>query len=166
MMVLIMKRKMMLFCFSLLGIMILIQGTPVNAHNPSSMNLSYDFANQELTIVVTHNVPDVNSHYIIQVNIDKNSADFLTRDYTSQNTTSQMSAIYSISAVHGDVLDVQAICSVSGSVTNQITVVDPANTDTTPTNGGGTPMDMTLIIAVAVVAIGIAMVIFALLRRR
>ena len=163
---LIVKRRMMLFCFSFLAIMIFNQGLPVNAHNPSSMNLSYDFANQELTIVVTHSVPDVNSHYIIQVNIDKNSADFLTRDYTSQNTTSQMSAIYSILAVHGDVLNVQAICSVSGSITRQITVVDPANTDTTPTNGGGTPMDMTLIIAVAVVAIGIAMVIFALLRRR
>lgn len=162
----IMKRRMLLFCFSFLVVVILIQGTPVNAHTPSSMNLSYDFASQELTIVVTHNVPDVNSHYIIQVNVEKNSIDFLTRDYTSQNTTSQMSAIYSIPAVHGDLLEVSAICSISGSVTDQITVVDPTNTDTTPTNGDGTPIDMVLIIAVVIVSIGVVMVIFAFLRRR
>lgn len=163
---LIMKRRIMLFCFSFLAIMIFIQGTPVNAHTPGPMNLSYDFASQELTIVVTHNVPDVNSHYIIQVNVERNSVDFLTRDYTSQNTTSQMSAIYSIPAVHGDVLEVTAICSVSGSVTNQITVVDPENTDTIPTIGVPPPLDMVLIITVAIVAIGVVMVIFALLRRR
>ena len=139
-MVLMMKRRMTLAIFSFLAMMILIQGTPVNAHTPGPMNLTYDFVSQELTIVVTHDVPDVNSHYIIQVNVERNSVDFLTRDYTSQNTTSQMSAIYSIPAVHGDVLEVTAICSVSGSVTNQITVVDPENTDTIPTIGVPPPL--------------------------
>lgn len=161
-----MMKRIALLAISILAVMILIQGTPVYAHSPGPMTLSYDFTNQELTIVVTHSVPDVNSHYIIQVNIDKNSVDYLTRDYTSQNTTSQMSAIYSISAVHGDVLSVQAICSVSGSVSGQTTVIDPANTDTTPTNGGGTPMDTTLLIGVAIIAIGVVAVIFALLKRR
>ncbi len=165
-MVLMMKRSMSLIVLTILGIMILVQGTPVSAHTPGAMTLSYDFANQELTIVVSHSVTDVNSHYIIQVNIDKNSVDYLTRDYTSQNTTSQMSAIYGVSAVHGDVLSVQAICSVSGSISRQITVVDPDNTETTPTNGGGTPMDTTLLIGVAIVVIGVVAVIFALIRRR
>lgn len=157
---------MTLIVFSFLAIMILVQGTPVNAHTPGPMNLSYDFTSQELTVTVTHDVADVNTHYIIQVIVEKNSVEYLTRDYTSQNTTSGMSAIYSVTAVHGDVLSVRAICSVSGQVTGQTTVVDPANTDTTPTNGGGTPMDLTLIIAVAVVAIGVVLLIFALLRRR
>lgn len=138
----------------------------VKAHTPGPVTLTYDFASQELTVVVSHSVPDVNSHYIIQVNVDKNSADFLTRDYTSQNTTSQFSAVYSIPAVHGDVLSVQAICSVSGSATNQVTVIDPAHTDTTTTDGGITPIDTTLIIAVVIVVIGIAGVIVAILKRR
>jgi len=165
MMVLMMKRRMTLAVFSFLAIMILVQGTPVNAHTPGPMNLSYDFASQILTVDVTHSVADVNTHYIVTVTIDKNSVEVLSKSYTSQNTTSGFSANYLVPAVDGDVLEVNAVCFISGQTTDDITVSDPSVT-TTPTDGGGTPMDTTLLIAVAVIVIGIIAVVFALMKRR
>ncbi len=157
---------MTLLLFSFLAIMILIQGAPVNAHTPGTMTLSYDYASQVLTVGVSHSVTDVNTHYIYQVVVEKNSVEVLTRDYTTQNTTSGMSATYAITATHDDVLRVTAKCIISGQVTNQVTVVDPENTDTTPTNGGGTPIDTALLIGIAIVAIGVVAAIFALMKRR
>ena len=166
MMALMMMRRKTVIIFSSLVIMILIQGTPVNAHSPNSMDLSYDYVSQDLTVEVSHSVSDVNSHYIYQVVIEKNSVEVLTRDYSTQNSTSGMSATYSIAAAHGDVLRVTAKCSQSGQITDETTVVDPENTNTTPTNGDGPWMDTTLLIAVAIVVIGVLAVVFAFLRRR
>jgi hypothetical protein len=175
-MVLIMKRRTTMFIFSFLGIFILIQGTPVIAHTPSSMNLSYDFASQVLTVDVSHSVSDVVSHRIATVTIEKNSVQVINRVYSSQNTTSGFSATYHIPAVDGDVLSVTAVCSISGQVADEITVSDPAATTTpttpepsttpTPTNGYGFPLSVPLLIAVAVVVLGVVLVIVVLVKRR
>ena len=166
MMVFMMKKGMTVPVLAFLALMVFFPIMQVNAHNPSSMNLSYDFGNQELTVQVYHSVADVNTHYIYQVVVEKDSVVVLTKDYTSQNTTSSMSAIYSIEAAHGDVLRVTAKCSVSGQITEEVTVVDPESTDTIPTNGGGMYLEMTVIIAIAILAIGIVAVAFTVLRRR
>lgn len=146
--------------------MLLIQVAPATAHTPGPMTLDYSFSNQILTVTISHSVTDVNTHYIIQVVVEKNSVQVLTKDYTSQNTTSAFSATYAISAVHGDVLSVTAVCSVSGQATDEVTVVDPAVTTTTTPSGGGTSMEMALIIAVAIIVIGVVAAIFAFMRRR
>ena len=162
-----MKKKYMVLIVSVLAILILIPVTRVSAHNPEAMDLSYDFSDQELSVQVTHTVSDVNTHYIYQVVVEKNSVVVLTRDYTTQNTTSGMSATYSIGAVHGDMLSVTAKCIQSGQITRQITVIDPEVT-TTPTtpNGGGFYLDMMVMIAVLIVAIVVVSIAFAFLRRR
>lgn len=159
-----MSRRLTLIFSVLFAIMILFQGTPVTAHSPNSMNLTYDFASQVLTVDVSHSVSDVNTHYIYQVVVEKNSVEVLTRDYTTQNSTSGMSATYNIAADHGDVLSVTAKCIQSGQITRQITVVDPTNTN--PTSDGGDWMDMMVLIAAAIVAIGVLAVVFVFLRRR
>lgn len=142
-----------------------IQAAPVNANNPSSIDLDYNFGTQVLTVDITHFVTDVVGHRIDTIVIEKNSVEVVTRSYTVQDSTTGMSDTFDISAVHGDVLFVDANCSQIGQITGSVTVVDPAVTPTTTPNGG-TPMDMTLIIAVAVVAIGVIAVVFALMRRR
>jgi hypothetical protein len=165
--VLMMRRSEAISIVSVLAIMILVPVNQVNAHAPTSMSLSYDYSDQELSVQVTHTVSDVNTHYIYQVVIEKNSVVVLTRDYTTQNTTSGMSATYSIAAIHGDALSVTAKCIQSGQITQQITVIDPEVT-TTPTtpNGGGFYLDLTVMIAVLIVAIGVVWTGFVFLRRR
>lgn len=169
-----MKGKVKLIGFSFLVIMILIQGTPVNAHTPASVTLLYDFSSQVLTVQVSHSVADVNTHYIYQVVVEKNSVVVLTRDYTTQNTTSGMSATYNIPAAHNDVLKATAKCIISGQNSNQITVTDPASTstttttgpDTSPTNGEQAYLDLAMLVAVAIVVIGVVAVVFVFLKRR
>lgn len=163
-----MKRNLTLVVLSLLAIMIMVQGSPVSAHTPASMSLSYDFSSQVLTVEVTHSVTDVSTHYIYQIVVDRFALQHWsmvhTRDYTTQDSTSGMSDTFTVPASHGDDIRVTAKCIVSGELTNQIEVIDPANTE--PVNGGGSPIDTTLLIAVAVVAIVIIAVAFVFIRRR
>ncbi|MHA1964890.1 MAG: hypothetical protein ACXACG_04090 [Candidatus Thorarchaeota archaeon] len=141
--------------------LVFIQATPVSAHPPGPMTLDYDFSSQIFTVQITHSVTDVNSHFIAQVRIEKNSVEVLTRTYSSQNTTSGFSATYAIAAEHGDVLSVRADCSISGTTIGDISLIDPSVPTTT---ASGLPMEM--IIAVAIIAIGAVAVVFALMRRR
>jgi hypothetical protein len=97
----------------------------VLAHNPAGMTLEYDFSAQKLNVTITHNVADTNTHYIEKVEIWKNDVLEITRDYTSQPSTSSFTYSYDISAVDGDVLKVKGTCSISGSITREITVVEP-----------------------------------------
>ena len=151
---------------SLLAISIMLQGVPVSANSPQSMTIDYDFSSQVLSIDLVHPVSDVNSHYIYEIEVSKNSVVILTKAYSSQNTTAGMSVTYSITAVHGDVLSATARCIQSGSISNQVTVSDPTATSTDTTTDPETPIDSTLLIAVAVVVIGIVAVGFSFLRRR
>ncbi|MFW9794766.1 MAG: hypothetical protein ACFFEE_10715, partial [Candidatus Thorarchaeota archaeon] len=146
---------------SIFLVLIFLQAASVNAHPPGPMTLDYDFDTQILSIDITHVVDDVNTHHIAQVRIEKNSVEVLTRTYSTQNTTSGFSATFALPAAHGDVFSVRADCSISGNVIGDVNVQDPSIT--TPI---GTPMDMTMIVAVAIVAIGVIAVVFAFMKRR
>ena len=115
--------------------LLFLQASPVNAHAPSSVTLDYDFGTQVLTVEVDHGVGDVNTHYIIQIVVEKNSVEFTTRDYTVQDTTSGMSDTFDVPAVDGDVLRVIATCNAIGEHVNTIAVSDPSITITTTTTG-------------------------------
>jgi len=86
------------------------------------MALSYDYDNQILTVTVFHSVADPNSHYIEEIIINKNSAFAMNRTYTSQSSTSSMADTFNVNAEDDDILQVTAICSISGQITQQITV--------------------------------------------
>jgi hypothetical protein len=96
--------------------------TPVSAHPPNDMTLDYDFDNQILTVTVLHAVADPNTHYIERIIIEKNSVFTMDRNYTSQASSSSMADAFNINAVNNDILQVTAICSISGQIVRQITV--------------------------------------------
>jgi hypothetical protein len=170
-----MNRKK-LAIFGVFLALMFIQASPVNAHTPSNIVVVYDFPTQELSVTVTHGVTDVNTHYIAQIVVEKNSVQVDSEAYTSQESTTGMSETFSISAVDGDTFRVTATCSISGNIVGMHVVSDPSATETTTTttspdttttpSNGGTPMDMTLTIAVVVVAIGVVAVVFVFIRRR
>ena len=95
------------------------------AHSPSNVTLSYEFGTQTLEVTVSHTVSDP-SHFIVQIQIWKNDVSQIIQVYTSQTSDSQHVDSFNIAATNGDVLKVTATCSIAGSSTNQITVVDPA----------------------------------------
>jgi hypothetical protein len=136
-----------------------ILGQSVIAHSPSDMDLAYDFSNTELDVTITHSVAAPNDHYIESVEIFKNDVSILLTNYTSQPTLSVFTYTYVVDAVEGDTLRVIAICSISGSITQEIVLpakneivvtIDPEITDineneqqifTVTTMSNGIPLD-------------------------
>jgi desulfoferrodoxin (superoxide reductase-like protein) len=118
-------RKSLLIILLAVSTLVLITST-IQAHSPSTMNLQYDFASKTLDVTVTHDVADPNTHYIEEIKIWVNDILNQTRPYTSQDSNSQHQDTFTVPAVDGDVIKVQAICNIAGSVTDEITVLDPS----------------------------------------
>jgi hypothetical protein len=115
-----------LFIILVLIFGLITQSLSVSAHPPSNMVLEYDFESQQLDVTITHNTPAPNQHYVEKVEIWVNDDLKLTRDYTSQPTANTFTYTYDVSAKDSDIIKVKATCSISGDITEEITVVDPA----------------------------------------
>lgn len=159
--------------YILLGLILLVtvayQPANVAAHPPGPITLAYDIDTEILTVTVTHVTADVNTHYVYEIVIEKNSVVFTTESYTSQSSASGMSDTFNVPAVNGDILKATAKCSVSGEGSQQMTVSDTTSTTTTTTTTTATTdpwFPMTMIILVAVIALGVIVVVVQLLRRR
>ena len=174
-----MNRKKLSYLGILFLSVLFLQAAPVNAHTPASIILDYDFGTQVLTVQVSHSVTDPNSHFVIQIVVEKNSVEFITRDFTSQPSTSGITETFDVPGVEGDVLRVTASCNFVGDAVDSITVSDPStttttttSTETTTTSGSTTSptppagMDSTVVIIAVVGGIGVILVVVAGIRRR
>jgi hypothetical protein len=120
------------------------------------MTLSYDYDNQILTVTVFHSVADINTHYIEEISINKNGVFAMNRTYTSQASTSSMADTFNIDAEDDDILQVTAVCSISGQLTRQITVSSGGLQTQPPPAVPGFPL-----VAIAIgllVAMGLALI--------
>ena len=169
-----MRRKIGLGIVGLMFILMLTSQISVaEAHSPGPITLEYDSETDILTVTVTHSTADVNSHYIYEIVIEKNSVQVDIVTYTSQSSASQVVETFTIAAVDGDVLEATAKCSVSGQDSEQITVtISDTTTDettstssTTTTSGLTDPTVMPLLIITAIVVIAIIFVIVIIKRR-
>jgi hypothetical protein len=160
--------------FTILAILVLtVLATQAAAHSPSSVVLDYDVGTQILTVTVSHSVSDTATHYVEEIQIQKNGVAYTSRPYTTQDTTSGMEDTFTVDAVAGDVLRVTAICNILGSLVQELTVPGDTTTETTPTDttsptNGTTPppFELTTIIIASVIALGLIVVLFAVFRRR
>ena len=142
----------------------------VAAHAPSSVDLSYNEATDELSVTVTHTGVDGTTHRISEIQVYKNDVLQTTETYSSQTTTSSHSDTFTIAADAGDELRVVAICSIAGQREGTLTVGETTTTTTT-TNGGITNGELdfippTLLIAGIVVTLGVIIVVVRVVRRR
>ncbi|MFW9896442.1 MAG: hypothetical protein ACFFD7_11605 [Candidatus Thorarchaeota archaeon] len=96
-----------------------------SAHSASSMNLSYAFSAQELTVTITHGVSTPSTHYIETVTIRVNGTTDTQEVYTSQPTTSTFMYQYNITAGNGAIIQVTSVCNLAGMLTRTLTVIDP-----------------------------------------
>jgi len=144
---------------------------PVQAHSPGPMTLSYDVESDTLWVQVTHSVSG--DHRVLQIQVWKNDVLVNTRAYDApQETTSGMDDTFMVPANSGDVLKVTATCSISGSVTAEITVgVDETDTTTettTSTTDTTTPpetLPTTFLILGVTLVIGVIFVIVVVLKK-
>ncbi len=112
---------------ALAAVMLLIMlALPVTAHPPAQVSLAYDSQNQSLNVTTTHVVSNPASHYVFKIAVQKNGEQVLTKEYTSQPTSSTFSYDYPINATKGDVLKATAYCSIAGSRSGEIKVMEDA----------------------------------------
>lgn len=116
------------------------------AHAPSSVTLSYNYGNQNLSVTISHSVSNPSSHYVQTVTIYKNSIQVASQSYTSQPSTNPFTYHYSVSASDGDTLSAKADCNLGGSASGSVQASAPDETDptiqiTSPSNGSEVTKD-------------------------
>lgn len=102
----------------------------VTAHQPSDLELEYDFDAQVLNVTIYHDVDDPETHYIEKVEIRRNDELVIDEDYTSQPDKDSFTYSYNISAEDGDELEVTAYCSINGERTRKIDVEGSSSSGT------------------------------------
>lgn len=99
---------------------------PAAAHAPSDIQMSYNDAAKELTVVITHPVPDPQSHYIRNVKVKVNDVVSVDRDYKSQPAQDSMTYTYSLPLNPGDTIRVTAACNQGPSLTKTMDIASPS----------------------------------------
>lgn len=101
----------------------LASAAPVAAHAPSSMELEYNTDSQALEVILTHNVSDPYTHYVLRIEIKKNGQSFETEKFAYQPTDSTFFYVFDVPAEEGDLLEVTADCNLEGSITGDLKVI-------------------------------------------
>jgi hypothetical protein len=123
------RFRMKLMIMLVIVLLLTIISQSAIAHDPSDMDLEYDFVTNELDVTITHSVAAPNEHYIESVEIFKNDVSILIANFTSQPSLSVFTYIFGVDAVDGDTIRVIAICSISGSITQEIILQEPTENE-------------------------------------
>jgi hypothetical protein len=94
--------------------------TPVAAHPPSDMTLTYNELSKDLQVTITHRVPNPQEHYIKEVAVTINGKIVNDSIYTSQPAPDTFTYTYPIDTKPGDEIAVTATCVLAGSLTRQL----------------------------------------------
>ncbi len=118
-----MSRKQILYGITIFFLIWIPSATIfTKAHAASSIALNYNSSTELLTVTIFHSVPDPNTHFIDFVRIEINGSTELFINYTSQSSTSTFVYYYDITATAGDLINVIAHCSLTGTISRTFTV--------------------------------------------
>jgi hypothetical protein len=113
-----MKRIM---AFSVLVFLIAVSAA--YAHPPSDIKITFDGRTKMLKAVIMHNTSNPLNHYIKKVDIGLNDKEIIEQAISREDNFESQTVSYLIpDAKEGDVLSVEAYCSISGKLQKEITV--------------------------------------------
>ena len=93
------------------------------AHPPSDIIISFDLKTKMLKAVITHNVNNPVSHFIKKVDVALNGKKIIEHKIGREdNNVSQTVAYLIPDAKAGDTLSVEAYCSISGKLKQEIKI--------------------------------------------
>lgn len=93
------------------------------AHPPSDIKITFDAKTKILNALITHNVSDTRKHYIKKVDVGLNAREIIGQQISEQDNNLTQSVSYFIPDVKdGDMLSVEAYCSISGKLKKEIQV--------------------------------------------
>lgn len=119
------SRKNFLKSLIIMGSSSIILGQPINAyaHPPSDITITYDYVTKILHAVIAHQVSNPKSHFINKVDVGINGQEIIEHKISRQdNNTDQTVSYFIPDAQIGDVIAVEAYCSISGKLQKEIKV--------------------------------------------
>lgn len=97
--------------------------SPLTAHSPKEIEMSFDMEKSELSVTVTHEVKNAARHYVESIRVYVNDTLISTKKYDRQESLTQQSDTFPLRGVKsGDVIKVEASCSRIGGKRAEITV--------------------------------------------
>ena len=109
--------------------------TTVSAHSPQSMQVKYSMETKTLAVDITHQVSNLNSHYVNNILVTINGDTVIDEDYTSQPDSNYALSFENVSADVDDNIVVLASCNQGGSIMEELTVSEGTSqtgSDSTP----------------------------------
>ena len=114
-----MKRLVTLLVFLIFSVSV----STAYAHPPSDIKINFDASTKMLHAVILHNVSNPLKHYIKKVDVALNGGKIIEHSISRQDNNDSQTVTYLIPDVKdGDVLSVEGYCSISGTLTKEITV--------------------------------------------
>jgi desulfoferrodoxin (superoxide reductase-like protein) len=93
------------------------------AHPPSDIKITFDAKTKMFSAVIMHNVSDTRRHYINKVDVGLNNKEIIEHNISRQDNNESQTVTYFIPDVNdGDILSVEAYCSISGKLKKEIQV--------------------------------------------
>ncbi len=104
------------FCFCLLC-------ATASAHPPQDIAVTYDPKTKMLWAVITHNVSNPENHFIKKVDVAINGQEVIEHKISRQDNNLNQTVSYLLPDVKpGDKLSVEAYCSISGKLKQEIEI--------------------------------------------
>ena len=93
------------------------------AHPPSDIRITFDPQTRILEAVIMHNTSNPLKHYIKKVDVGLNGREIIEQGISREDNPESQTVSYLVpDAKKGDVLSVEAYCSISGKLKKEITV--------------------------------------------
>ena len=93
------------------------------AHPPQDITITYDAATKTVKAVITHQVSNPQNHYIKKVDVGLNGKEVIEHSISRQDNNSTQIVTYLIpDAKAGDIISIEAYCSISGKLTKEIKI--------------------------------------------
>lgn len=126
-----------ILAFFVIAAIVWVVAPPATAHAPSDMSISYNELSKQLNVVITHPVPNPNTHYIQEVQLKINGKIVSDVRYTGQPSPDKFTYTYPLLPNPGDAIEATAYCSIAGSTSRTMYV--PGPTATAPGQTGTPP---------------------------
>lgn len=105
------------------SLILLSQTENAYAHPPSGIVITFDPKTKILNAVIMHEVSNPVNHFIKRVDIALNGKEIIEHTLSRQDNNVSQSVAYLIpDAKRGDILSVEAYCSISGKLKKEIEV--------------------------------------------
>jgi len=93
------------------------------AHPPSDIIINFDPKTKILSAVIMHNTSNPDSHFIKKVDIGLNGKEIIEHKISREDNNENQTVSYLVPDVNnGDVISVEAYCSISGKLKKEIMV--------------------------------------------